>query len=170
MLMESQYASPRKGEVIMFFVFAALFLVFCGKVTLETLLFAIGIAAFLFWFCCRHLGYSLEKERRLFLLAPGLGAYVCFLLKEIFLANWQVLHLIYSEKVEVEPRIVTFTTDLRSSWFRTALADSITLTPGTISVNLEGDRLTVHCLDASLSEGLKNSEFEKRLKLLEEKA
>ena len=85
MLMESQYASPRKGEVIMFFVFAALFLVFCGKVTLETLLFAIGIAAFLFWFCCRHLGYSLEKERRLFLLAPGLGAYVCFLLKEIFL-------------------------------------------------------------------------------------
>ena len=84
MLMESQYAIAHKGEVLMFFVFAALFLVFCGKVTLETLLFAIGIAAFLFWFCCRHLGYSLEKERRLFLLAPGLGAYVCFLLKEIF--------------------------------------------------------------------------------------
>ncbi|MBQ6563726.1 MAG: Na+/H+ antiporter subunit E [Clostridiales bacterium] len=152
----------------MFVVFTALFLVFCGKITLETLLFSIGIAALLFLFCCRHLGYSLRKEQRLFMLIPGICAYVCFLLKEIVLANWQLMHMIYSEKEQIEPCIATFHTSLKSSWLRTALADSITLTPGTISVQLEGDLLTVHCLDKSLSEGLKNSEFEMRLKQLEE--
>lgn len=154
----------------MFLVFAALFLVFCGKLTLETLLFSLGIAAVLFWFCCRHLGYRIAKERRLFMLIPGIGAYVCFLLREIVRANWKLLYMIYSEKEQIEPCIATFTTGLRSSWLRTVLADSITLTPGTISVNLEEDRLTIHCLDRSLAEGLKNSEFEKRLKRLEETA
>ncbi|MBQ6527602.1 MAG: Na+/H+ antiporter subunit E [Clostridia bacterium] len=154
----------------MFFVFSALFLVFCGKCTLETLLFSVGISAVLFWFCCRHLGYSLRKEKRLFLLLPAICAYAWFLLKEIIRANQTLLRMIYSEKYEISPCIATFSTSLQSSWTRTALADSITLTPGTISVNLEGDQLTVHCLDESLAEGLKNSEFEKRLKAMEETA
>jgi len=47
------------------------------------------------------------------------------------------------------------------------LANSITLTPGTITVSLDDDEYTIHCLDASLAEGLENSEFEKALMKLE---
>ena len=47
------------------------------------------------------------------------------------------------------------------------LANSITLTPGTITVSLEDDTLLVHCLDKTLSEGMEDSEFVKMLEKLE---
>lgn len=63
---------------------------------------------------------------------------------------------------------VTFKTKLKSDFTRMLLANSITLTPGTITVSLKGDEYTIHCLDESLSEGLENSDFEKALMKLDE--
>jgi multicomponent Na+:H+ antiporter subunit E len=47
------------------------------------------------------------------------------------------------------------------------LADSITLTPGTITVSLEGNEYVVHCLDKELAEGINTSVFVTLLKRLE---
>ena len=49
------------------------------------------------------------------------------------------------------------------------LADSITLTPGTITCQLEGDRYLVHCLDAAMVDGLDNGVFVERLSQMEQK-
>ena len=49
------------------------------------------------------------------------------------------------------------------------LANSITLTPGTITVTLEEDEYLVHCLDRELGEGIESCSFEKRLEELERK-
>ena len=58
-------------------------------------------------------------------------------------------------------------TDLKSETAKVMLANSITLTPGTITVSLEDDTLLVHCLDKTLSEGMEDSEFVKMLEKLE---
>ena len=58
-------------------------------------------------------------------------------------------------------------TNLKSEVARVMLANSITLTPGTITVSLRGQELLVHCLDKSLAEGMENSEFVKLLEALE---
>mgnify|MGYP002513500138 CR=1 FL=1 len=50
---------------------------------------------------------------------------------------------------------------------RTALANAITLTPGTITVLLEDDVYTVHCLDESLAEGMNESVFVKMIEEIE---
>ena len=48
------------------------------------------------------------------------------------------------------------------------LANAITLTPGTITVTLEGSEYTVHCLDESMAEGIQDSEFVKYILKFEE--
>jgi multicomponent Na+:H+ antiporter subunit E len=47
------------------------------------------------------------------------------------------------------------------------LANSITLTPGTITLDCRGDELTVHCLTEEMAEGLEETIFEKKLKRIE---
>ena len=79
------------------------------------------------------------------------------------------MQLILSPKMEVEPKLVRFRTDLKTDLARVILANSITLTPGTITVTLEGDEYLVHCLDKSMAEGMDDSIFVRLLHQLEEK-
>ena len=88
---------------------------------------------------------------------------------EILKANIGVMQLILSPKMEVEPKLVRFRTDLKTDLARVILANSITLTPGTITVTLEGDEYLVHCLDKSMAEGMDDSIFVYLLHQLEEK-
>jgi multicomponent Na+:H+ antiporter subunit E len=67
-----------------------------------------------------------------------------------------------------QPLICRFTTPLKTDRARALLANSITLTPGTITVSLEDGEFTVHCLDRSMAEGLDSSRFVQLLLRLEE--
>ena len=151
----------------MVFLFIALFICFCGRFSAEVILFSLPVFAALFAFCSRFLGYSLKREARFLRMLPLAAAYFAFLLGEIVRANFRLLRFIYSQKYVPEPCIVTFSTSLRSPILRTILADSITLTPGTITLKAEGNVLRVHCLDKSMAEGLEDSLFEKRLRRFE---
>ena len=70
----------------------------------------------------------------------------------------------------MEPVLVRVYTDLKTETARVILANSITLTPGTITVSLAGNELLVHCLDKSLSQGMEDSVFVQLLKKMEEDA
>ena len=89
------------------------------------------------------------------------------LIREIIKANLAIIPRILTVEEEMDPIIVKFRTSLKSDFTKMLLANSITLTPGTITVALEDDEYTIHCLDTSLAEGLENSDFEKALKKLE---
>ena len=68
----------------------------------------------------------------------------------------------------MEPCLVRFRTDLRTEPARVALANSITLTPGTLTVSLEGNDLLVHALDREMARGLDDSIFVRQLRRMEE--
>ena len=78
-----------------------------------------------------------------------------------------VTRLILTRKEEIEPVIVHVHAKLKSETARVILANSITLTPGTITVSLTEDNLLVHCLDKSLSEGMDDSVFVRLLQKME---
>ena len=78
--------------------------------------------------------------------------------------------MIGSSRYELEPALVTFRTTLQSESARVLLANSITLTPGTITVSLDGDEYMVHCLDKSLGIGIDTSVFVQMLTKMEELA
>ena len=95
-------------------------------------------------------------------------AYLGVLIWEIIKANAATLKLIVSPHTRVHPVIVRFRADLRTRTARVLLANSITLTPGTITVSVEDDRFCVHCLDKELAEGMEDSVFVKLLEEMEE--
>ena len=97
-------------------------------------------------------------------------ALLVVLLREIFKANAATIRLILAPDLEPEPVLVRFRVNLRSQTALVVLANSITLTPGTITAGLRGSELLVHCLDRSFSEGMEDSDFVKLLHRMEERA
>lgn len=151
----------------MYLLFLAVWLILNGKVTLEILILGVVISAVLFWFTCRYLDYSFRKEILLFHLVPLFIRYLWVLIKEIVKANVSVLKIIFSPELQPEPGFVYFDTNFRTGMAKMLLANSITLTPGTITVSVEGDRFCVHCLDQELAEGVEDSVFVELLKEME---
>ena len=152
-------------------MFIALFLfwlVFNGRFTVEIAVFGLVLSAAILWFMCKFMDYSLEKDFRIVRKSLWMIKYVLILITEIAKANVGVLKILLSVRYEKEPVLVSFHTDLKSRAARVILANSITLTPGTITVNLMDDYYEVHCLDKSLAAGLDSSIFVKQLKKFEE--
>lgn len=152
----------------MLLVFFLLWVVFNGSFTLEIGIFGIVISGVLFAFCCKFMDYSPKKELHLYKKSFLLVRYVAVLVREIIKANFDVIHLILSQEEEIQPKLVTFRTKLKTSTGKALLANAITLTPGTITVLLEKDQYTVHCLDESLAEGVSDSVFVDYIEKLEE--
>ena len=152
----------------MLLLFFIVWIVFNGAVTLEILVLGALITAVMFWFVCRFMDYSIEKERKFYQKIPFFARYVTVLLKEILKANAAVFRLILTRKESIEPVLVHVRTDLKTETARVILANSITLTPGTITVSMTQRQLLVHCLDKSLAEGMEDSVFVELLRKMEE--
>jgi len=151
----------------MYLLYFLLWVIFNGNFTLEIALFGVVIAALLFAFTCKFMGYSIAQEKRNIRKTFQFAVYIFVLVKEIILANTAVVRLILTQKEEIEPKLVTFHTCLKTPAARAFLANAITLTPGTITVTLEGDEYTVHCLDGKMAEGIEDLEFQRRLAEME---
>jgi len=97
--------------------------------------------------------------------------YLTVFLFELIKANIQVMRLVFSPKIHIHPGIVEIKTELKSPMGRLALANSITLTPGTLVVDIRGDSLFVHCIDVKSIDKINatkeiSSRFEKFLKVI----
>lgn len=94
--------------------------------------------------------FTSSQPRGLFSLWFRMFAYVPWLIYQIFLANLHVMYLVFHPKMMelINPKIIEFDSRLKSDYARTAFANSITLTPGTITVNVTVlGRFSVHCID-----------------------
>ncbi len=151
----------------MYIIFFLIWIIFNGQFTLEIAAFGAVISGFIYWFMCRFLSYNPKTDLLLAKRLFQMLYYVFILIKEIIKANFAVIKMIMSSKYEIEPAVVRFKTDLKTSFARVLLANSITLTPGTITVSLENDEYVVHCLDKSLAEGINSSIFVTLLRKLE---
>lgn len=152
----------------MYLLYFALWVIFNGNFTLEICIFGLVIAAAVFAFTCKFMDYSVEKEKKLLKKLPKMIHYVCVLVIEIVKANFAVIHMILSEKEELEPALVSFHSDMKTPTGRAFLGNAITLTPGTITVALEDSDYVVHCLDESLAVGMADSIFVELLTKLEQ--
>ena len=154
----------------MLLLFFLAWIVFNGRITLEIVLFGIAIALAVFAFVCRFMDFSIQREWNFYRRLPLFARYVFVLIREIITANLAVCRMILTRREVMEPVIVRVHTDLKTETARVILANSITLTPGTITVSMTDQELLVHCLDKSLSEGMEDSVFVKLLEKIEEAA
>ena len=152
----------------MFIFLFALWIVFNGRVTAETVLLGLIFAAAVFAFLCRFLDHSLKKELGLLKLSGLLLRYLCVLIAEIVKSTFTACRFIVSPTLPHDPLLCRFRTPLKTETARVLLANSITLTPGTITVSLDDGLYTVHCLDKSMAEGIECSRFVRLLQKMEE--
>lgn len=75
-----------------------------------------------------------------------LAGYLAWLLWQIVLSNIHLFQLSFGSLKEVSPRIVKFRTGLKTDFAKFLLANSITVTPGTITVKILGDVFYVHAI------------------------
>ncbi|MEW6595005.1 MAG: Na+/H+ antiporter subunit E [Thermodesulfobacteriota bacterium] len=95
--------------------------------------------------------------------------YALWLFWQIVLANIHVTILAFSPKAltrDIDPHLITFRTRLKSDFARFVLANSITLTPGTVAIRVHGDIFHVHAISRKAAGDLASesvSEMERRV-------
>ena len=151
----------------MFFLLIILFIIFCGSFTPEILIFGILISLGVCFFACRFMGYSFKKELKLIKKLPFILAYITVLVFEIIKANICTSRLVIKGNKKIEPVMLSFDSPLKTEMASVILANSITLTPGTISVSMRNGKFKVHCLDKSMYDGIDSSSFVRLLKKIE---
>lgn len=129
---------------------AALFgfwLALSGHYTPLLITFGILSTALVVWLCLRL--KVVDEEGVPTHITVRLLLYIPFLLKEIFLANVVVAKIILDPKLPISPRMVEFHGTQSTDLGRFLYANSITLTPGTITTGVEGQDYEIHALSAA---------------------
>ncbi len=128
-------------------------LILNGRLTWEVALLGLAVVAAVGALAYVLFGYTPRREWRIVKKIPLFMLYVFVLLWEILKANWAVLGFIVNEHRAIEPTLVRFTTSLKTRFGRFMLANSITLTPGTITMDVtEEDGQTyyyIHWIDVA---------------------
>lgn len=151
----------------MFILYFALWVILNGRWTTEIALFGVAFAAIAYAFTCKFLGYSTKVDAALLRRLPRAVHYGVLLIREIVKANIAVIRMILNKEFEPDPHLVLFDTSLVRERHRVTLANSITLTPGTITVDLDKNRYVVHCLDKAMIDGLDDGDMVKALETME---
>lgn len=151
----------------MFIVLLLIWFIFNGKITWELTILGVILCAGIYFFMCRFMDFSLKKDVALARRSVFFLYYTGILMTEIIKSNIEVMRLVLTDKEIVEPVIIEYNTRLKTRLGRAILANSITLTPGTITISLEDNQLIIHCLDRSMAEGINNLIFEKLLEEME---
>lgn len=90
-------------------------------------------------------------------------AYVPWLIVEIVKAALGVAEVVLSPRMPIDPRIIGHRVIFGREISAVTLANSITLTPGTLTVDVDGDTTWVHCLSEGFADGIVNGDMERRI-------
>ena len=151
----------------MFIVLLIIWFVLNGRFTVEITLYGIGVSAAVYFVLCKLTNFSFKKDIKFCKNIGLIFAYFAVLLKDIFLSNANIVKVIFERKKTPTPEIVHLHLGIKSKFLNTLVANSITLTPGTITVDLENDHFIVYCLDKTMIEGFENSTLVKLARKME---
>ena len=133
----------------------------------EPLLLGFGAVSCVFvWVLCRRLGV-IDKESAPMHLLPRMLRYVPWLFWQIVKANLHVSRLILSPGLPVRPQLLRVRTSQSTDVGRAIHANSITLTPGTVSLDVRGASILVHALDEHSAEGVRDGAMDRRVRVIE---
>ena len=143
---------PRRfssAHIIAFLVLLLLWVIFSGRFDAFHLVLGI-ICSALVTVISGDLMFTSHETQGIFRLWLRMAGYIPWLLYQIFKANLHVLYLTFHPRMLdiINPQIIRFDSRLKSDYSRMVFANSITLTPGTITVDVNAlGRFSVHCID-----------------------
>lgn len=153
--------------VMLCFLFL-LWLLLNGRITLEICLIGVVLVGAVYAFCVFALGYRPRHLRRLLKQASLYIAYTFLLIWEILKANFGVMRIILTPKPDYHPAMVRVRVSLKKEISRVFLSNSITLTPGTVTVEEKDGDFLVLCLDKPNADTIADWNLVHMLKKLED--
>ena len=155
-----------KNSLIYIAAFLAFWSILAERITTASSLAGLVIAVIIYSYINEsYKDINIAKSLKLF---PKWLKFLGQLISEIVVANIQVAMIVLSKDMQIAPEVVEYETELDSDILKTILANSITLTPGTMSVDIEGNTLKVHCLNNDYAKSLKENIFEMTLVQIQE--
>ena len=147
--------SPVKHLTVLAVVMFAFWFLLSGKVDFKFLLYGALTAIISAWICVPPNAYGTKKY---FMFDVNLGKYALYWLwrlKEVVNANIDVVKATVKSEMVINPRVIAFRIKYDNPMAHTTLANSITLTPGTVTLNVTEDGLyEIHALTDGAAEGL----------------
>jgi multicomponent Na+:H+ antiporter subunit E len=131
------------------------------------LILSLGVVSVALVIYIAHRMDVVDHESQPVHLTAKLPGYYVWLAKEIILANISVVKHVWLGNETISPALVTLKASQKTDMGKVIYATSITLTPGTVAVDLVGDQILVHGLLRENIEALAAGEMDRRVRLLE---
>ena len=128
-----------------------------------TLLISFGIASIALTVYVAHRMDVIDHEAQPLHLTAKLPGYFIWLSKEIVISNLLVVKHIWLGNDSISPQFATITASQQSDMGKVIYANSITLTPGTVTVVMEGNKFLVHSLLGQSIKDLEAGEMDRRV-------
>lgn len=156
-----------KRRIVLFIALLLFWLLLSSDYDAQHIITGLLLSALVTWFWGDIA--DLLPSKSLIRKLPATLLFGLALLWEIVVANYQVAKTMMSNTSKVESGFIMFKPELQTSWGRIILANSITLTPGTVTVDVNPDTgvFLVHSLTQSLREGLADGLLVRRIQALE---
>lgn len=107
------------------------------------------------------------RDQAVISLLPRLPAYWWWLLREIAVSSIEVARLILQPSLPISPTVVTLQAKPESPVGQAILGNSITLSPGTVTLDVHEGQLLVHCISSESARALLDGEVNQRAAQLE---
>jgi multicomponent Na+:H+ antiporter subunit E len=152
-------------SVSAFFSLYVFWLLLSGYFTPFLMIAGAGCAAAVVLFTRRM--QVLDPEGQPLQLVPRTLSYWPWLLVEVLKSGWDVSRIIVDPRLPISPTLVRFKPSQRTTVGLVTHANSITLTPGTLTVSAEADEFVVHALTRAGAEGTLSGEMDARVRAYE---
>jgi len=139
----------------------ALWLLLSGHYTPLMLLFGVLSTLFVVFLATR--ADLIDRETQPVLIKSSVLLYWAWLGREIIKSNIDVARRILSPNLPISPTVFTVRAGQKTELGRVTYANSITLVPGTVTVDVNEDVLTVHALTQEVAEDLRRGEMDRRV-------
>jgi multicomponent Na+:H+ antiporter subunit E len=148
-----------------FVALLAFWLLLSGQMTLFLIAAGVGSAAVVAWFGRRM--EVVDREGFPIDFVRAVVSYWPWLMREIGKSGWQVTRITLTPGLPISPTLIRFKPSQRTPTGLATHANSITLTPGTITVEAGPAEFLVHALTRDAAEGCVGSEMDRRVARLE---
>ncbi len=150
---------------ILFFILFSLWLLMSGHY--NVLIISLGVISCAFCVYIAKRGKLIDDEGIPIFFMPRLLNYLIWLFKEILKSNLSTAKVIINGKIE--PETFTVKTSQVTDVAKVTYANSITLTPGTVTTKIQKDVFEVHALNSDFGNDVRTNEMDKKVTWLEGK-
>jgi len=138
-----------------------------GRFTFDVIVVGVIVTILVSIFNYGFAGLSFKTERKIWARIFLIIFYLLNIVFEVVKSNVLMIKIVLSPVINIKPQFVYFDSPVHTEMGKVLCANSITLTPGSVTCIIDGDRFGVHAIDPVVGEHLKDNRLVRMNKIIE---